>query len=241
MDIISAFLVGFTAGIAATPHCLGMCGGFPLYLAKSTERDKAITHQVLFLIGKCFTYSFLGAIAGWFGIVLLESPGLKQFAPFLRIAIGLLAIIFGLSMLGLKLPEKWRIHLPADTGFLPAILKSIVTRNNNASAFILGLGVGLLPCPLPMGMLAVVASNHDVILGIVLMVGVGLGTMPGLLAVGLFGIGVNKKLARLGMQLAGVVVLAIGLLIFSRAAFALFNPDHSVHLAPCCTQEWTNK
>ena len=57
------FWIGIAAGLAATPHCAGMCGGFPLHLARATE-GRPWVRQLLFLVGKTFTYSFLGALAG---------------------------------------------------------------------------------------------------------------------------------------------------------------------------------
>ena len=62
--MLAAFLTGLVAGFLNTPHCLGMCGGFPLHLAKSSKKGKATLRQVLFVTGKTFTYVFLGAMAG---------------------------------------------------------------------------------------------------------------------------------------------------------------------------------
>lgn len=237
MSILTTFLIGFTAGIAATPHCLGMCGGFPLYLTGSDGRRKAIKRIVLFVIGKCFTYAFMGAIAAWLGIIVFKNTSLLPIVPYVRLAAGLVIVALGLSMLGFRLPSKNRNPSAAETGFVQGIFGGILAKPGMASAFVLGLAVGFLPCPLPMGMLALSATNHQVLHGIALLTGVGFGTAPGLLAVGLFGIGLNKKLARFGMQMAAVIVLSIGLLFLGRAAKAIFLPSSSTSPPPCCCGE----
>lgn len=237
MSILTTYLIGFTAGIAATPHCLGMCGGFPLYLTGSDNRLKSMKRIVLFVVGKCFTYAFMGAIAAWLGIIVFKNTSLLPIVPCVRLAAGLVIITLGLSMLGLKLPGGKRNRSSVETWFVQGIFGGLLTKPSMISGFVLGLAVGFLPCPLPLGMLALSATNHQVLHGIALMTGVGFGTAPGLLAVGLFGIGLNKKLARFGMQVAAVIVLSIGLLFLGRAAKAVFLPSPSTGPPPCCCGE----
>ncbi|HEX3000343.1 MAG TPA: sulfite exporter TauE/SafE family protein, partial [Armatimonadota bacterium] len=97
---------------------------------------------------------------------------------------------------------------------------------NPGAAFVLGLGVGFLPCPLPMGLLAVAALSHNIFHGMLLMGGMGLGTAPALLAVGFLGIGLDRKYARIGMKAAGLALVAIGLLIVIKAS--------GIAAHPCC-------
>ena len=68
------------------------------------------------------------------------------------------------------------------------------------------------------------------------MAGVGCGTAPGLLAAGLFGMGLSRRFTRLGMRAAGVFVLAIGLIVFGHAARAVLSSDSAAN-APCCCRE----
>jgi sulfite exporter TauE/SafE len=234
--LLEAFILGFGAGIAATPHCLGMCGGFPLYLAKSGGKGRAVSRQVLFVLGKSFTYVFLGVMAASLGVIVLKNTSLASIAPVLRIAAGVITLIFGLLMLGFRLPSIKPLQGIVETGFVRSLFGGLLVSPSPAAALCLGLGTGFLPCPLPMGMLAVAATSQNIFYAIALMAGVGLGTSPGLIAVGLFGIGLDRKFAKVGMRAAGIVVVAVGLLAIGRAT-GIISPHHPVnHAIPSCCQ-----
>lgn len=225
------FVMGLAAGLAATPHCLGMCGGFPLYLAKPSSRGSVSVRLVLFVIGKTFTYVFLGTLAASVGAILLKTTSLSLAKPYLPLAAGGLTVVFGLVMLGLRLPRIKALSGLAGGEPSGGMLRGLLANPGRLSAFVLGLGVGFLPCPLPMAMLLVAAGSHSVPLGMAVMAGVGIGTSPGLIAAGLFGAGLNRSLARVGMRAAGAIVLAIGLLTIGHAVMALMNAQAG---AACC-------
>jgi sulfite exporter TauE/SafE len=227
LRMLTALILGFTAGFAATPHCLGMCGGFPLYLA-SESRGSTILRQASFIAGKTFTYAFMGALASAFGAAVLRHPALAHGAPYLKMLLGMLVTAFGLVMLGVRMPGVRIADRVAETGFVHSLIGGLMAIPSPAGAGILGLTVGFLPCPLPMGMLAVAAAVHRIPYGIALMTGVGLGTAPSLAAVGLCGAGLKQRFPSLGMKAAGVVVLIVGLLMLGRALFAAHDP------MPCC-------
>lgn len=231
----TALVVGFVAGIAATPHCLGMCGGFPLHLARASGRGRVLVRQVLFVIGKMFTYMFLGCLAASLGSILLKDTPVASYAPAMRIAAGVITVFFGLLMLGFRLPSIKALQGISEAGFVRSIFGGLFSSPSPAASFVLGLGVGFLPCPLPMGMLAVAAASHDIPNGMALMAGVGIGTAPGLMAVGLFGAGLNRGFAKTGMRAAGVVVLVIGLLTIGRASGIIHaGPRLASQSVPCC-------
>ncbi len=231
----TGFAIGFMAGLSATPHCLGMCGGFPLHLARA-GRSRAIVRQGLFVLGKSFTYVFLGALAGTIGVVLFRDAIPRPGALIARIAAGLLAMVIGAAMLGVRLPGVRGLQGAAGTGFFRSLFGGFLASPGPLGALVLGLGVGFLPCPLPMGMLAIAAGTRDVPLAMALMAGIGLGTAPGLLAVGLFGAGLDRRFAQVGMRAAGVVVVLLGLLIIGRAAGIIPMDGALEHVVPsCCT------
>ncbi|MDD2849242.1 MAG: sulfite exporter TauE/SafE family protein, partial [Desulfuromonadaceae bacterium] len=59
--------LAFSAGLAGSGHCLGMCGGIVTALALS-KRDSAAAQRFLFNllyhVGRICTYSLLGLLAG---------------------------------------------------------------------------------------------------------------------------------------------------------------------------------
>ena len=235
--MVSAFILGLGAGLAASPHCLGMCGGFPLHLARlarQSQRSEAVLRQVLFVTGKAFTYIFLGTIAASLGVVLLKDTSLASAAPVLRVAAGIITLIFGLLMLGFKLPSIRALQGISDAKIIRSMFGGLLHSSSPAAALVLGMGVGFLPCPLPLGMLAVAAASHNVLHGIALMAGVGVGTSAGLLAVGLFGLGINRRFAKIGMRTVGVFVVAVGLITIGRTTGIIHKSTTPSHVAPCC-------
>ena len=231
----ASFLLGLVAGISATPHCLGMCGGFPLHLAKSSGKGQVFLRQLLFVMGKSVTYMFLGALAASLGVIVLKDTQLAKAAPVIRLAAGIITLIFGLLMLGIKLPSIKPLQNISDAGFIKSIFGGLLISPGPLSALVLGLCVGFIPCPLPIVMLGVSAASHNVLYGIILMAGVGVGTAPGLLGVGLCGAGLNRRFAKVGMKLAGVVVVSIALLTIGRAS-GMIPKAHPINYAipSCC-------
>ena len=226
--MFAAFLTGLVGGFLNTPHCLGMCGGFPVHLAKNSGSDRVALRQVLFILGKTFTYVFLGTLAAALGVVVFKDTSLSKAAPILRLAAGLITLLFGLLMLGFRLPSIKPLQGISNAGLVKSIFGGLFSSPSPMAAFTLGIGVGFLPCPLPMGLLAVAALSHNIPHGMAIMGGLGLGTAPGLLAVGLLGVGLDRKFARVGMRAAGVVLVVIGLMTIARVTGVLAAP-HS-----CC-------
>lgn len=220
------FVTGLTAGIAATPHCLGMCGGFPLYLSKPSSKGSVGARLALFVTGKTFTYVFLGTLAASLGAIIFANTKFASFRPFLPLIAGLVTVLLGLVMLGLRLPQ---VKLPGAHSTV-TVFRSLLDNTGMLSSFVLGTAVGFLPCPLPMAMLLLAVGFHSVTDGMALMAGVGVGTAPGLIAVGLLGSRVNRSFAGTGLKLAGAMVVAVGLLTFGHAAAALVNAD----VPSCC-------
>jgi sulfite exporter TauE/SafE len=54
----------FLAGLAASWHCIGMCGGFACALSGGRRGAQALQRQLLYNAGRVTTYCFLGALAG---------------------------------------------------------------------------------------------------------------------------------------------------------------------------------
>jgi len=215
--VLAALLTGLIAGLLNSPHCLGMCGGFPLHLSTSTSGRIALIRQLLFVAGKTFTYVFLGSIAGALGVIVFKNGPLSPFAPILRILLGIFMLLIGLSMLGVNLLGN-RLSYPSSAGVFAEIFHRLIREPSYTSAFILGIAAGFLPCPLPMGLLSLAALSNNTINGMLSMAGLGLGTAPVLLAAGLLGSSINKRFAVLGMRAAGLVVMMLGIAILGKAS-----------------------
>ncbi|MBM3500713.1 MAG: sulfite exporter TauE/SafE family protein [Armatimonadetes bacterium] len=209
-------LVGFVAGLAATPHCVGMCGGFALHLARGDRPRVSVGRLFLFLVGKAFTYVFLGALVGALGLWIVQSGWL----PGARKALVLLAavITIALGILMLELPIRMRlptIRWPG-AGLFGEQGPRLLRGGSLLGPFLFGLAAGYLPCPLTMLLLVAAGGEQSVGAGMLLLGGAGFGTMPGLLLTGGGGALVRGRWRAVGTRLLGGLVILFGVLMLLR-------------------------
>lgn len=236
----SGFLHGFAFGVAATAHCIGMCGGFPLHLSRATQGASVAWRQLLYLAGKTFTYAFLGVLFAALGNTLVASGLLPNSQKAMAILAGAVILLFGLGMLGVKLPSPVSGRLNAyEWGFVKSIYSHFFAHPGHGSSFLLGMATGFLPCPMTLAMLAVAAASASVPQGVAVMAGLGLGTAPGLLAVGLGGGLITARWKRIGLRPAGAIVIILGLVTILRTQEFMHAGCHgaaagSKTTAPAC-------
>ena len=68
----------FVSGVLGSAHCIGMCGAISATMnigAKGIQG--ALIRQILWSIGRTFTYAFLGMLAGFSGARLTRSDYLS--------------------------------------------------------------------------------------------------------------------------------------------------------------------
>lgn len=240
------FLVGLAAGLAAQPHCLGMCGGFPVYVAQSPRRRTV--RQALFIAGKLFTYVFLGGLAAFFGSVVLRAGVLPEARRLLSTLAGAAMALVALGMIGFRLPPVLRGVGAALSEPIRAVATPLLKGGEPVSAFGLGMVVGFFPCPVTAALLLQCAAWHSVPTGLAAMAGMGVGTAPVLLAAGAFGAGLRwPRLRQVGLKVAAVVVLLLGLTTLARgsgllpccmhANHAAVGASHSASQMPSCCQQ----
>ena len=227
---IAAFLVGFLGGV----HCVGMCGGImgaltlgiqPLGMQsndKISSSANLFPYLLSYNLARITSYTIAGLIFGGLGAWLTDLVLFNQAQMFLKILAGIFLIILGLYLAnwwrGLSYVEQlgsrvWRYIEPFAKRFIPI--------KNIRQAFGAGLFWGWLPCGLVYSVLIWSLSSGSAIKGGLLMLSFGLGTLPTLIAVGLFAASFKQF-----MQLQAVRVIA-GLLVVSfgiyQITIVLFN------------------
>ncbi len=211
-------LFSFTAGVFATAHCLGMCGGISGALAASVARGNARTwHFVLaYNSGRLTSYTFAGALAG-----ALASTGALMPGSTSHLALAIPIFISSALMAGMGLyltgwfpqfayVEKigvplWRRLEPLGRQFLPP--RTLV------HAFAFGLIWGWLPCGLVYTALLWAATTASPWQGALNMFAFGLGTFPALFSTALFG-GLLWRFARSPWtrRSAGILLVILAIL-----------------------------
>ncbi|MGH8263419.1 MAG: sulfite exporter TauE/SafE family protein [Steroidobacteraceae bacterium] len=217
------YAVIFAAGFAGSFHCAGMCGGFACGLAPDPRgRLPTILRRLAYNSGRVVTYSFLGALTGAFGQLVIRSSHLGVAQSALAMFAGLLMILMALQLYG-WLPAAGHGGGTATIAkWLPG-LRRILVEPGYLPPLAFGVLNGFLPCPLVAAFLARSATTGTPLSGATLMIAFGLGTFPAMLLLATLGPLFKFQWRRRGVQVAGAFILLLGVVTLLRA-FAL--PAH---------------
>jgi sulfite exporter TauE/SafE len=222
------------SGMVGAAHCLGMCGPFALAIgASAADWRSNLRRQFAYSLGRVFTYTVLGAMAGFMAAGLAGSlPAWTNLPAALAIAAGLLLVWQGLLAAGL-LPRQGI----TGAGFCPggAAFRGLLTARGLVDVFVAGLFTGLLPCGLLYGMLAYAASRHDVVAGMATMAAFGTGTMPAMMVAGLGGSAMTAAGRRRMHTVAAWCLVATGVVSIVRGASYVTLPGSKPAGCPFCT------
>ena len=178
--------LAFSAGLAGSGHCLGMCGGIVTALALSRRDTDAVQRflfNLLYHAGRICTYSVLGLLVG-----LAAQAGtvdaLRPFVKWLFLAANLFVAAIGIfTLLGVRTLGISALD-GSGWGFLRKQLSRLTTSASVLAAVPAGLMMGLLPCGLVYGVLISAATSGSALKGGGMMLAFGCGTVPALLAYG---------------------------------------------------------
>ena len=210
---ISAFAAGLLGGV----HCIGMCGGIVGALSFGIAQHQDGMHRYAILLAynlaRISSYVLVGALMGGVTALALHWLDIRLLQIMLQVVAAVIMLLLGLYLAGwwlvLARVEKiggglWRKIEPLAHRFIP--VKTI------SQAFALGLLWGWLPCGLVYSVLIWSVASADALNGALLMLCFGLGTLPNLVAMGVFAQQLNQWVRKSGArQLAGVMVMGFGL------------------------------
>ncbi|MFK7806256.1 MAG: sulfite exporter TauE/SafE family protein [Saprospiraceae bacterium] len=180
MILWSAILLGLGGSL----HCVAMCGPIAMALPLTArEKSQVIFQSLLYNLGRVSTYALMGFFFGFMGWGI----ALSGYQNVLSVALGVLLLVTAVSSFSIE--QK----LFSNT-FLTRILQSITKKlgellaiHNNTSAYRIGLVNGLLPCGLVYVALAGSLATGNHWSGALYMLLFGLGTLPLMLGVMIFG------------------------------------------------------
>jgi hypothetical protein len=211
--------VAFVVGLLSTVHCVGMCGGvmgalsFALPPATRDRPAQLAGFLLAYNVGRILSYALAGALAGGLGLTVVQSSGSVGAANALRAAAGVLMVLAGFHLAG-WLPAVARLErLGAPLWrLLEPYARRLVPVHTPSRAVLYGAVWGWLPCGLVYAMLGVAAGQAGIAAGAATMAAFGLGTLPTLVATGLFA----GRLHRLGrgpllQRIGGAAVALVGL------------------------------
>src|ERR1039457_6728266 len=170
--------LAFIAGLAGSPHCIGMCGAVVAAIAMTQRNDTSrsrVFSQLLYNLGRITTYTLLGIIAGFIGATF-DLYVVRAVTFWVFCAAYLLVIALGLSSaLGLSLFSLSSLESSSAMFLSRPVGKLISAGSMHFTAFPLGVLLGFMPCGLVYAPLLVAAGTHDALRGGAVMAGFGLG------------------------------------------------------------------
>ena len=214
----------FMLGLLGTGHCIGMCGPLVVALPGQTGRFSA---HLAYHAGRLITYTLIGALMGAAGSGLIRLVTILGGDPMLwvtrtQVAISLVAglflLFFGLSRIGFVAEPDWlAIAAPNRIPGWRSLFSKSSDQRGNRELFCMGLLLGGLPCGLSYAAFTKALASACMLSGASMTLLFGLGTLPGLLAIGA---GAALFLQRFRQQadiLAGLIMLGMAAMLLVKA------------------------
>ena len=227
-DLTSSLNLGaaLVAGLAASGHCIGMCGGIAGALAirgRESGTGARLGMACAYNLSRIVSYTAAGAIAGLVGGALLEACNIALLSLAFRVLAGL--IMFAAAG---RLLFGWRLLDPIEAAGsrLWRRIAPWAGRQGRAGGFGGAIGLGLawgwLPCGLTYSMLLLAATSAGAAAGAGVMLAFGIGTLPSMVTATVAFDRIARSLsARASLRrIAGALLLAFGLWT---AGYALYH------------------
>lgn len=212
-------------GFLGSAHCLGMCGGFAAAIgAADVPFWPIFARQLVYNVGRVFTYAFMGCLAGAGGTYLSNVQiGPVNVQQIFSILAGAIMLLVGLSALQIvRLPASW---VKYTTGLFSPLFAHFLNARGWFGYFTAGIANGFLPCGLVYSFVALAAARGDVVGGMAVMIAFGLGTIPAMMLIGCGTTIMTHATRRRIYRVAAVFVIGLGALTMWRGW-----PRES----PCC-------
>lgn len=209
------FWTAIAMGLVANLHCLGMCG--PIALAVPVRNNSSSGRWKSVLIynsGRIAMYALLGAIMGFFGEGI-HLIGMQQLAS---VTFGIMIIIIGLVPVASKWVFKANGNLFSSIAGLKSTFGNLLRKRSYGAIFGIGVLNGILPCGMVYLALVGAVASGAVIHGALFMSLFGVGTLPVMLTLPVFGSLLSPSVRGKFRKILPVVTLCFGLLLIARGS-----------------------
>lgn len=207
------FLSAISLGFLGSFHCIGMCGPIALALPIGNKKGLAkITSVFTYNAGRILTYSIFGFLLGLIG----QSVSLGGYQQLLSITIGSLLLISVVVKPTSESKNKLSVLTFRFFNSIKNKLSQLFLKSGLRSLFFIGLLNGLLPCGLVYLAVAAAVASGSSIQGALFMAFFGLGTLPVMLSLPLFGNLINLSFRNKIRRAIPLVVGCMALLLIMR-------------------------
>ena len=207
ITLLTLLLLGFFGG----GHCVGMCGGlssaFALQLPPGLNRAGLI---VLLNLGRISSYVFIGLLVGAIGQIGISLDQTRWLQNGLYFSANLLLLFLGLYLAGISslATRIESIGRPVWKRLNP-LLNRLLPIQSVPACFGVGMLWGWLPCGLVYSASLYALGSGNALEGGLYMLAFALGTLPNLLAMGLFAAQLKNFLQRKTVRLAAGLLVAV--------------------------------
>lgn len=179
-------------GLVASSHCIAMCGGLQMAMQSANaggdvalrSSGQQFNYILLLNLGRLVTYVIAGMVFSGLGASLLVAIDFATLTYWARAFTGVIVFLIGVQIL-FRQRRPFQFFEPLGA-LVWRQVSQIISHNKNRPrvALVNGVAWGFLPCGLVYGvLLSTVWLNQPWQAGLV-MLGFGLGTVPGLVLTG---------------------------------------------------------
>jgi len=215
----TVYMLAFMTGFLGSGHCAGMCGALVAGFFMKTEKKSAWPY-LAYHFTRISMYTLVGVTAAFIGVSLVSTGLLGHIQGILQVTIGLFVIVLALGIVGIS---PWQFSMKfMPTSILNKIFMAAARRGSVLGASMGGALNGLMPCPLTFAMAMNATSAATPVEGGLMMLALGLGTLPTMLIV-TFAFGkIGTKARGIMLKCAALVMLIMGgLTMYSGVKFLI--------------------
>lgn len=213
----------FVIGLITSIHCVAMCGGINLsQCIPNSDTDNnskspysTIRPALLYNLGRVISYTSIGFILGFIGLVLGRGSGVglsTMFQGILKLLAGGFMVITGMNMLGI-FPGLRNLQPKMPTVFTRLVGAE---KAKSRSPLVVGLLNGLMPCGPLQSMQIVAFASGNPFAGALSMFMFSLGTVPLMLGLGSIVSMLGQKFSQEVMSVGAILVVVLGLAMLSQ-------------------------
>lgn len=218
------YLGAFLMGLFGALHCVGMCGSimgvltFSLPYETRQHPPRLLGYLSYYSLGRILSYSLAGALAGAFGAGLLFRISPQYGHSILLLVATFLMVAVGFYLAG-WFPSFARIEKAGAPIWkkLEPLGKKLLPVSSPWQALLYGLIWGWLPCGLVYSALFIALGQGSAMQGGVFMLLFGLGTLPAVMATGIFA----EQIMRFARNPRMRVIAGIALIVFALAGLII--------------------
>lgn len=191
-----SFTAAFLSGLLGAGHCVGMCGGLNGGFFAARSARLGLPPIAIYHLSRIAMYTLLGVGGAVAGRLLMQTGFIGKVQGIVMMLAGILIVLIG-----------FRQYFSRPSSSTPThVLNYVPNPQKPHMPAIIGIANGLVPCGLASTVAIQAAASGDALTAAGLMLVFGLGTLPAMVLLSVFGgyLGLQGQKAR--------VLLLIGLL-----------------------------